>query len=214
MASWKKDLRGVDFSLRLLALFLAVVLWFVATERPQRSLGLDERRVTVEITTDNLGDGIEIAQAPETADVTLEGPRLVLPFQVNEAVASIDLAGLGSGWHTVPVQVELPTGITLKQVQPQEVRVLLEPRVRRRIPVSVSVHSVPPGAAVQVGAVSPQSAEVFGASSAVASVRSLVAQVSYSSEHTQAEVIPVDESGAPVHGVAVSPRVIDVTIER
>lgn len=214
MVGWRKRVKSDDFSLRLVALFLAVILWFVATERPQRNLGLDERQVTVELVLANVDQEVEISQVPDTVEVTLEGPRLVLPFQVHEAIAKVNLGGLGPGTHNVPVHVDLPTGITLKQVRPQEVRVVLETRARRPLPVSVAVDSVPPGTLVQVGAVVPASAEVFGPSSAVAKVQALVARVSYGTDQTQARVTPVGADGGPVEGVVVSPNVVEVNLER
>ena len=199
-------------SLRLLALLLAVILWFVATDRPQRSLGLDQRRVTAALALENPGDELEVSEAPESVSVTVEGPRLVLPFQVGDVRASVDLTGLGPGVHSVPVNVELPAGITVKSVEPSEVRVTLELRAHARLPVSVSVDGVPPGLAVRVVSVNPSTVDVYGASSAVRQVTLLSARARFGSGTVRAPVVAQGSDGQPVPGVVLSPVEVEVTL--
>lgn len=208
--------KGLDiehFSLRALALFLAIVLWFVATERPQRNLGLDVRQVSVALRVEHVGDGLEVASVPASVDVAVEGPRLILPFQIQDVFAAVDVSGLGPGVHSVPVDVRLPTGTTLKSVQPREVRVVLDERVRRRHTVVVSVDGVPPGVAVHVVSLAPHEVDVFGSATSVARVHALMARVPYQDGRLHAQVLAYDVDGRIVEDVILSPVVVEVVLD-
>lgn len=211
MSRWR-GVKVENFGIRLVALFLALILWVVATERPQRNLGLDQRRVTLELAFANLSDDLEISQMPRTVDVTLEGPRLILPFQSQDASAAVDLNDLGPGAHRVPVQVELPTGISLKDVQPRDVSVRLEARASRSVPVYVAVQGVPAGVSVSVTRVVPETLQVIGALSAVDRVAHILARAPYGVDHARTPVVPVDIHGLEVVGVFVSESFVDVTL--
>lgn len=194
-------------------MFLAVVLWFVATERTQRNVNFEVRHVMAEIQYINLREDLELALAPATVDVTAEGPRLIIPFQIQDVRAVVDLNNLGPGIHRTPVRVDLPATVTLKSVHPQEVQVGLEQRIQRTFPVTVSVRGVPPGVIVQVGAVEPAEVTVLGSSSAVGKVSSLLAQVDYGANRRRATLVPVDVHGVRVDEVILSFDSVEVTLE-
>lgn len=192
-------------ALRLLALFLAVVLWFLATERPQQTIGSDQRLVELEARVTGVDEGLEVTSGPGTVEATLEGSRLLLAFQAADVRAFVELSGLGPGRHQVPVRVEAPPGVTVRRVLPQEVSVTLEERVRRTVPVHVAVQGVPPEAQVRVAAVEPSSMEVYGAASAVERVAYILAQVAYDAAGSrEVPAVAVAADGSAVEGVATA----------
>ncbi len=192
-------------ALRLLALFLAVVLWFLATERPQQTIGSDQRLVELEARVTGVDEGLEVTSGPGTVEATLEGSRLLLAFQAADVRAFVELSGLGPGRHQVPVRVEAPPGVTVRRVLPQEVSVTLEERVRRTVPVRVAVQGVPPEAQVRVAAVEPSSMEVYGAASAVERVAYILAQVAYDAAGSrEVPAVAVAADGSAVEGVATA----------
>src|SRR5690606_30918169 len=137
---------------------------------------------------------------PESVYVTVEGPRLLLPFQIADVEVTVDLGGLGPGVHTLPVQVKQPTGLSVKSVEPREVRVSLEERAHLRLPVSVSIEGVPPGLSVHVLSVSPSEVDVYGATSAVQRVALVSARAPYGAATVRAPVIALGHDGQPVEG--------------
>ena len=192
-------------ALRLLSLFLAVVLWFLATERPQQTIGSDQRLVELEARVTGVDEGLEVTSGPGTVEATLEGSRLLLAFQAADVRAFVELSGLGPGRHQVPVRVEAPPGVTVRRVLPQEVSVTLEERVRRTVPVRVAVQGVPPEAQVRVAAVEPSSMEVYGAASAVERVAYILAQVAYDAAGSrEVPAVAVAADGSAVEGVATA----------
>lgn len=202
--AWWKAKRIEHLALRLLALFLAVILWFMATDRPQQTIGTDQRLLQVETRLVGLDEALEVTSGPEAVEVNVEGPRLLLSFQAQEVRAFVELGGLGPGRHQVPVRVEAPPSLTVRQVSPQEVSVTLEERMRRSVPVLVAVEGVPPGAAVRVEAVDPQSMEVYGPASAVARVAYIRARIAYDAGSGEVPAVAVAADGSAVEGVAVA----------
>lgn len=206
--AWRRFPKGKQvehLALRLLALFLAVVLWFLATERPQQTIASDQRLVELEARVANIDEGLEVTRGPGSIEVTLEGSRLLLAFQAAQVRAFVELSGLGPGRHQVPVRVEAPPGVTVRRVLPQEVSVTLEERVRRSVPVRVAVQGLPPEARVRVASVEPSTMEVFGAASAVERVAYILAQVAYDAAGSlEVPVVAVAADGTAVEGVATA----------
>lgn len=199
-------------SLRLLALFLAVVLWFLATDRPTTSIGLDQRTVTVETRVEGLGPGLEVVERPDGVSVTLEGPRLVLPFQAGGAEAYIDVTGRGAGRHRLPVQVRKSSHLSVRAVNPSEVEVVLEEQVTKRLPVRASVIGGEGGAAIRVEQVRPAEMAVYGAESRVARVAYVQAVLDLSAGSGRARAVAVDAQGVPVPGVVTEEEWVDLTV--
>lgn len=213
--AWWKGKRVEHLALRLLALLLAVVLWFMATDRPQQTIGSDQRVLQVETRLSGVDDALEVTDRPGTVDVTVEGPRLILSFQAQEVRAYVELAGVGPGRHQVPVRVEAPSGVTVRQVVPGEVSVTLEARARKSVPVRVALQGVPPGVVVRVVEAQPQSMEVYGAASAVERVAYILAQVAYDSGSGEVAAVAVGLDGEAVEGVATErPRVrVEIAVD-
>jgi len=210
-------LRNVEhIALRLLALAMAVGLWLMATGSPQQNLGLDRRTVRVEAAFERTPDALEVTSSPETVEVTVEGPRLVLPFQAQDVEVYLDLEGYGAGTHRVPVQARHPSGIGVVSVSPREVTVVLEPRVARSFEVSAGVVGAPAGWSVRIVEAVPGALEVYGAKSQVDKVAYVLAQAPHQRGGAGAltvrvPAVPVDESGRPVEGVATSAQSVLVT---
>ena len=136
---WFKRPELDHLSLRLVALFLAVVLWFLAMDRPNTTLGTERRTIHVETRVEGAGPGIDVVQLPESVAVTVEGPRLLLPVQAGSVEAYVDVSGRGAGRHRLPVQVRVPANVNVTAVNPQEVDVVLEEIAEKRVPVRASV---------------------------------------------------------------------------
>ncbi len=70
-------------------------------------------------------EGFQVYVRPATVDVTVRGPqRLLSSFRLADGAVAVDAAGLGPGRHTLPVHVELPTGVELVG-DPPEVQLTL-----------------------------------------------------------------------------------------
>lgn len=196
--------------LRLLALFLAVVLWFLATDRPQQGIGTEQRNVNVDVQVESVGERLVVTEEPPNVTLTLEGPRLVLPFQTGDVRAYVDAAGLGPGRHRLAVQVIAPSGLNVRAVNPVEVDVVLEEQITRSVPVRAAVVGVSDGIAVRIDGVEPPEMMVYGIESAVVRTAYIMAQVDPALPTRRARAVPVDERGVSVAGVATEVEWVEV----
>ncbi|HEV2125273.1 MAG TPA: CdaR family protein, partial [Chloroflexota bacterium] len=80
----------------------------------------------VPVTFENVGEGLTVASSTRSVSASLSGPQPALLQLAPEAVAaSVNVAGLGPGVHTLPVQVRLPEGVRVDRVLPDQVSVTI-----------------------------------------------------------------------------------------
>jgi YbbR domain-containing protein len=135
--------------------------------------------------------------------------------------ASVDLSNVRPQAGGAPVEVAVNVFAIDRRVQivdysPLVVRVRIDPVQTSSLPVTVD-YGVPPEA-FQIGRpqVTPSRVSVTGASSRVASVRSITARVTIDASglnvDQEANVLPLDEQGNEVPGVRVQPSRVHVGI--
>lgn len=141
---------GRLWTLRVLALFLALLLWFVLSfeRRETRS----EKQVQAAITYMR-GDDMVILNPRQTVDITLSGPRETInrvnPFDVS---VQVDLRQAEPGTHVVNLSAEnvsLPQGLRVDSIQPSSVEVTVDRLARREVPVEADVRGEPAAGAVR-----------------------------------------------------------------
>lgn len=80
----------------------------------------------VPVTFENVGEGLTVASSTRSVSASLSGPQPALLRLAPEAVAAnVNVAGLGPGVHTVPVQVRVPEGVRVDRVLPDQVSVTI-----------------------------------------------------------------------------------------
>jgi len=217
----------------LLAVGLAFALWaFVSfSQNPEELVSFPD--VPLQVT--NLSPGVVLVDSNglpnvvlPSIDITLRTDRVqrtnLRPVDVR---AVLDLTGLGAGEHSVPVNVQ-PTrssvsfGVPDGGVDPDAVVVRLEQVITREVPINLQITGNLPfsfergepritasgGPADRVLVSGPQSrVERVASAQALANIEQL--RANYSAPLTLA---PVDESGRPVEGVALTPEQISVLI--
>jgi YbbR domain-containing protein len=181
-----------------ISLVLAVLLWiFVSNE----SVLVLRREVSgVRLNHINLEQGLK-ATHTGTVTVQLRGE----PKNAADLYAYVDLQGLGPGIHTVPVKVGPVDSATVTGVQPQEVQVQISELAENLLPVQCRLEAPLPAGYTLEGLVAvPEKCLVKGATSAVASIDSLLAAVDgraiRGTRAVEVEPRPVDKDGNPVPG--------------
>jgi YbbR domain-containing protein len=127
-----------DITLRVLAVFIALMLWFVAANERNPVTTAEVRGVGIAI--ENVAAGCAVASSDlKAVDVTVRGRRdIVQRTSRADFVATVDLGGLGSGQHAVAVAIVAPIGVEVQGVTPAQVTVYVDSVVRRQIPVTVA----------------------------------------------------------------------------
>lgn len=201
------------------SLILAFVVWLFATSQsdPFVQWRLEER-VPIHVTPDS---GLIITNQSEfqsTAQVQLQAPRSVREvFAPDDIYVWADLAGLGPGEHTVPLQWRPALQALVVSISPRQINVRLEVEEAQLKPIRVDITTQPP-LVYSVGepTLDIHQVEVTGPESRVAQVVEALAQVSLEGQRTSYEadirVTPVDAEGRVVSGVTVEPQTVHVLI--
>lgn len=171
---WLREFWLEDWSLKLLALLITVVLWFAVTgQRTPATLNL--RGVSIEYLRP---DGVEVGNEPlDEVAVTLEGSRGKLDeINARNLVARIDLTQLKPGERVLyltkrNVSMDLPDGVEIVRVEPQSIALTLERSIERELDVEARLEGSPAeGFEVRSIQVSPNRVRVRGPESRVAAV--------------------------------------------
>ena len=140
-----KEILFENWSLKLTALLLALVLWLFVKGEPGPA-----RVVAVPLEV-QLSRNMEITnERPASVEVTMRGAAFsTMWFSQPMPTCIVNLQGAGEGEHTVtltPENVRIPkgTGIDILQVNPVRVRLVLEKTVSKEVPILVPIKGEPP----------------------------------------------------------------------
>jgi YbbR domain-containing protein len=204
----------------LLAFVLALAVWISAVTASDPII---DQRYTRSITIEIVGQdpGLVITtNIPTQVTVKLSAPQSIWNTLINEQSpvrATIDLSGLGSGTHTVPVDIR----VSLRPVQitdqsPTTISVALEPMASKTLPIRIVPLGEPAiGFQADAPTLSQGTATVSGAQSLVNRVQNVrvVLDLSQIRENVSRSLTleAVDANDQVVSGVTVSPEQITVT---
>ena len=207
----------------VLSLVLALALWtFVSfTQNPTQ-----ERTYQVPIQVRSLQPGYVIVDPSsgqpsgvgEIVYVLASGPVDDLNrTSASDFRATVDLGSLGEGTHQVPVRVQSPTNLRIRNSFPNMITVRLEPQATKRFTIEHDLVGQPPFAAlddeIQVATDEVIVRGPHDLVERVAEVRlriDLQGRLQGFSDSLPLE--PVDENGEVVQGVSVTPNTTDVTV--
>ncbi|MDP2349963.1 MAG: CdaR family protein [Chloroflexota bacterium] len=154
----------------------------------------------------------------------LEQVRYIAPAEVGRLTAgdfraTVDLSAVDPTGEPVSVRVNVvPTDprVTVFEVRPESITVVLDRRVRAVVPVRVARGPVAVGIDAGTTVFSPETATVTGPSAAVERVVAVRVNVALDpggiNFDRDVEANPIDAAGEVVHGVNVEPRTIHVTV--
>ena len=134
-----------DWSLKLLALAITLVLWFAVTGQNQPLIIRTPVQLNL-IRPNNLDISND---PPKTVEVVLKGSRPNLArLSPLDLVATVDVSDHAAGERVIRlsldrVTMQLPDGVKIESFQPSTIPVRLEPRVERQVPVEVKTEGKP-----------------------------------------------------------------------
>jgi len=208
-----------NFGTLLLALILAFVVWVSAVVNADPN----EEGVFEPVTINVIGQDpglLLVGDFQDDVSLTLRAPKSIwATLNTNPDLVSawIDLSGLGTGEHTVNVQLQVDISpIRILEVDPEEVSVSLEPLLSKEMPVELVIEGEPPlGYRQGEAVVQPENATVTGAESVVTQVAEVIARLDLTGAidtiERDVELIAVDGNRAVIPDVTVTPRVAHIT---
>jgi YbbR domain-containing protein len=159
---------------KLLALFLAVLLWFlvVGEERAEVGLTIPLELVNIPrnlIVVNNITQGI---------DIRVNGPRSLVRSLTGRGLSkSLDLGNARAGTITFPISAEgikLPRGVTITRIHPPQVVVVLQRLGQRKVAVKARLTGrLPPGFEIGSVQIRPEELEVAGPEEVMEGVETL-----------------------------------------
>lgn len=201
---------------RILALILAIVLWFYVTMEQNPTVSQSFR---VPIQVRSLDPNLAVISIdPDTVTVVLEGRGQVLDdIEADDIFAAIHLGEAEPGPVVASVRVSTPRGVQLVEVQPAQVVSVVEPVVQARFPVELAVSGrVAPEFRAGEPQVVPSEVLVRGGASLVERVERVVTNINVAGARATVQedlaVYAIDASGRQVTDVQVIPSQVNVTL--
>jgi len=194
---------------RLLALFLAIVLWVYVTHQRNPIL---ERAARVDLQQQGLPAGMVIQEIPSSVTVYYKSSkgRLAL-VDAGEFEARVNLAGAEKGTHSFPVRVNGPTGVEVIRVSPQRVTLSLDRIIQKAVPVTVNILGSPAQGYQRLEpVVTPPVVEARGPSQVLQEIERVAVTVDI--RGTPTGIVQVRPVSTGVEGVKLHPDTVKVTI--
>jgi YbbR domain-containing protein len=171
-----KNLIFNNLSLKVSAILLSVLLWFFVASRGQSEIALEAplefRGIPEEL-------GI-ISSNVKTVMLTVRGQeRFMKTLNASNIRVFIDLSKAREGegiYHVNKEDVRLPFAISVTNVEPASIKVKLEERVSRSVPVRVSIIGTPEKGAAVSASVEPETVVIRGLKSEIKQIRYLVTE--------------------------------------
>ncbi|MFA7502784.1 MAG: CdaR family protein, partial [Anaerovoracaceae bacterium] len=169
---------------KLISVAIALVLWvYVLSLNPQSKTtvaGVPVQLLNQEVLVTS---SLAIAGSDRyTVDVYVEGVRSdILSLQSDQVTATADLFGLGKGQNYLVISVSVPEKITVIEVRPNRIPILIDELVNVRKPVVLFVTDTSNGSEIGGVTLTPSEVTVSGAKSIVDQVQSVRVSVSQSS---------------------------------
>ncbi len=215
----EKFFRSKNFA-RILAIFLALILWlFVTGDKITQTTPARKEWRDVPLRVENLNPDYVVTEIPSSVDMTLEGlPEAFEDLGMDEMDAFVDLSGKEPGSHLVRVQGRPPRGLSLVQLEPEQVRVTIEAYLSQDFPVELDLIGEPAENWELVEyTLDPETVLVGGPESAFERVSSVEVIVDKTGmrlvERLEVQPEALDEEGIPVDDIVIDPAAVEMRLE-
>ncbi|MGH2331222.1 CdaR family protein [Thermoanaerobacter mathranii] len=212
-----------DFTIKLLSLVLAFLLWLYVMGEENPEIPYDINNVPVKLINSDILEKkglIILDEKNYTVNVKIKGRRSdVLNIAAQNISAFADLSRVNSkGTNVIPVTVEgLPRNVSLVSINPPEIKVEIDKIEKTQMPVAVKIiGNVMEGYAMQSAVPTPGEVLVIGPESKVNLIKNVIAGVNVSYKKGDIKisvpVVAVDREGKEVKGVTITPNLVEVYV--
>ncbi|MBT1278616.1 CdaR family protein [Thermoanaerobacter sp. CM-CNRG TB177] len=212
-----------DFTIKLLSLVLAFLLWLYVMGEENPEIPYDINNVPVKLINSDILEKkglIILDEKNYTVNVKIKGRRSdVLNIAAQNISAFADLSRVNSkGTNVIPVTVEgLPRNVSLVSINPPEIKVEIDKIEKTQMPVAIKIiGNVMEGYAMQSAVPTPGEVLVIGPESKVNLIKNVIAGVNVSYKKGDIKisvpVVAVDREGKEVKGVTITPNLVEVYV--
>jgi len=126
---------------KLVALFLALILWFNAWDQQNPVV---EEVFNIPLEVRNLPSQLVAVKVPGNIQIRVEGRRNVMEeITSRNFQAYVDMNGAELGEHEAEVEVSAPPGVYVVSVTPSKVTLSVDERAKVQLPVEVEIEGSP-----------------------------------------------------------------------
>ena len=204
-----------ELYLKVAAVLLAVVVWFVAgAEISKTQVDTVERFVTTGVEVDGAPPEFTVETRPRDVEVRVRGPKyLVEPLDGSKVKAYVSVAGRGEGEYAARVQVSAPEGVQVVEIIPASIGVKMDAIVSEDFQVRPGIIGYPAENNVPLEPeLWPRFVTVIGPRSQVESIEEVVAHIDVSGVTSaiskSVKVNPLDAAGNIVADLSIQPQTI------
>ncbi len=204
-----------NIPLKLLAIFLALVAWVYVANKDFHVGTVDQ---TIPVVAENLGANLALTDTIPSATIKVRTTKDLSAVQAKDFVARVDLSGLGSGSHKVPVVVSTTLPNTqILSVNPQSISVTIEAKTEKTFPVTLETSgAVAENFATGEAKVEPNIVTVTGAASVVGRISKVTAKLVLNGEKTDIKrsvaLQAQSESSVVLSAVVFDPATVTVSV--
>lgn len=200
---------------KILSVLLAFLMYVFVANEPGDNLERIFDNVSVQ--TRSMSGDLVLVEKPGAVQVNLRGQ--VNDITPNEINAYVDLSGLKPGEHSLPVKVSVPSGVTVLNIRPNQVKVKVESKEEKQVPVHVNLLGKPADGFISLDPViKPSQLQVKGGTTALQNVQQVYVAIDLKgSDHNLSENLPVsllDKQGNAISdpSLTVNPATVDVMV--
>ncbi|KAF1085068.1 YbbR-like protein [Sporotomaculum syntrophicum] len=202
-------IRWRDNSIRLIAFFMAVLLWVYVTNEQNP---VSSHTYQVPLTVQGKPEGYVLSGLPGKVSIKAKIPRnLSATLRLSDFTAQVNLRGITEGEQQLPVQVTAPPGVEVIQVTPKVVRVAADKITQKNVPVTLNLKGEVARGLVQGKPVlQPQTITLEGPGKLLAGINHVGVAVDLSGVENDLVKEVTVQTG--VKGVTASPSRVLVTV--
>jgi YbbR domain-containing protein len=204
-----------EIYLKVAAVLLAVVVWFVAgAEISKTQVDTMERFITAGVEVDGAPPEFTVETRPRDVEVRVRGAKyLVEPLDGSRVRAYVSVAGRGEGEYATRVQVSAPEGVQVVEIIPASIGVKVDAIVSENFQVRAGIIGYPGKDSIPLEPeLWPRLVTVIGPRSQVESIEEVVAHIDVSGITSaisrSVKVNPLDASGNIVDDLSIQPQTI------
>jgi YbbR domain-containing protein len=204
----------------LLAFILALAVWAIAVTASDPTVErIYPRAVEVEIIGQSPGLMLT-SEIHDQINITLSAPQSIWDRLINDNIpvrAIVDLSGLGSGSHDLPIQIQIGISpVRVLSYSPQTLNLTLESLSSKTFPIHLLIRN-DPAIGFQAGTplLSQSMVTVSGPESLVSRVKEVIATLDINQAHENINrTVPIqamDANEVAVNGITITPDQVVIT---
>ncbi|HHV65482.1 MAG TPA: hypothetical protein GXX46_10485 [Peptococcaceae bacterium] len=136
-----RDIFRRNLGYKVISLVFAIGFWFWLTSTSEPTGLFGERTLNVPLMTYNLPPNLVIISDLPTIAVRLDNENQGV--NVQELFAYVDLQDAVAGEHSYPVKMDVPEGVTIKDISPKNIVLRMDTVKDKIVPVDVKVAGAP-----------------------------------------------------------------------